>query len=72
MSNAHLLHTLEGRQGAETYWREYRNTFKDVKSRFTRITEAENVAVLEGTTMGTLKTGRPIEYRGVVDLLEHS
>jgi steroid delta-isomerase-like uncharacterized protein len=65
VSNVQLEKPMEGSGGAERYWRQYRHTFKDVKSRFTRITEQDGSAVLEWITEGTLETGRPIQYRGV-------
>ena len=64
LSNVQLEQDMEGTQGAERYWRQYRHTFTEVSSRFTRITEGDDRAVLEWVTTGTLETGRPIQYRG--------
>lgn len=63
--NCHLDEPMRGMEGARQYWHDYRNTFDDIQSRFSRITETGDVAVLEWTSRGTLKTGHPIEYRGV-------
>ena len=60
-----LLDTkLHGAEGAKRFWTDYRHTFKDVKSTFSRITEDIGAAVLEWTSKGTLLTGQPVEYRG--------
>jgi hypothetical protein len=68
LSNVQLEQPMEGPQGAQRYWRQYRNTFKAVKSQFTRITEGHDRAVLEWITQGTLETGRSIQYAGVTIL----
>ncbi len=65
ISNGQMDKELEGRDGAARFWKDYRDTFRDIKSRFTRITETDRVALLEWTSAGTLKTGGPISYRGV-------
>ncbi|MDQ6693632.1 MAG: nuclear transport factor 2 family protein [Chloroflexota bacterium] len=65
ISNGQMDKELEGRDGAARFWKDYRDTFRDIKSQFTRITEMPGVAVLEWTSSGTLKTGGPIYYRGV-------
>src|SRR5688572_500613 len=68
LSNTQLEKPMEGTEGAERYWRQYRNTFKQVKSSFTRITESADRSVLEWTSSVTLETGRPIKYSGVTIL----
>lgn len=65
VGNVELDHPLQGTAGAARFWEEYRKTFEQLESRFSRITETEQVAVLEWTTQGKLKTGRDITYRGV-------
>lgn len=59
---------FQGKDGASRFWSDYRHTFNDIKSEFSRITEAENAAVLEWTSTGTLKTGTPVKYQGVTIL----
>ncbi|MBC7693554.1 MAG: nuclear transport factor 2 family protein [Methylotenera sp.] len=56
---------LKGRQGAETFWTEYRDSFQTIESRFTHRSETENTVVLEWISEGTLKTGHPVSYSGV-------
>jgi hypothetical protein len=68
LSNVQLEEPMEGPLGAEQYWRQYRHTFKEVKSQFTRITEVNDRAILEWVTQGTLETGRSIRYAGVTIL----
>ena len=56
---------LIGCDGATEFWTEYLESFKSVRSRFTREHILGDTAVLEWQSSGTLLTGRPIEYRGV-------
>ena len=56
--------THEGKGGAEQFWSEYLSSFSEVHSTFTHVADGEGVAVLEWTSKGALKAGRPIEYRG--------
>ena len=56
--------THEGKGGAEKFWAEYLSGFESVASTFTHVADGSGVAVLEWTSKGTLKAGRPIEYRG--------
>ena len=65
VGNVQLDTALEGIEGAKRYWQDYRHTFSDIRSTFDRITEAGQLAVLEWTSTGTLKTGRHISYRGI-------
>jgi ketosteroid isomerase-like protein len=65
VSNVQLEKPLECTEGARRFWHDYRHTFDNIESRFTRITEAGEVAVLEWVSAGKLKTGRAIDYKGV-------
>lgn len=65
VGNVQLDKPLTGREGAARFWREYRETFGDVESRFSRIMESDGGASLEWVSTGTLKTGQPVAYRGV-------
>jgi len=56
---------LAGRDGAEVFWGEYLEAFKEVKSAFTHVQDLGDTAILEWKSVGTLPTGKPIEYRGV-------
>jgi hypothetical protein len=65
VSNMQLQAPLSGEEGARRFWHDYRETFSEVESTFSRIVETRNTAVLEWTSKGKLRIGRPIEYRGV-------
>ncbi len=59
-----------GPAGARRFWREYLHAFDAVRSRFTRVREAETLSVLEWRAQGDKRGGGPIAYRGVT-VLEH-
>jgi ketosteroid isomerase-like protein len=65
VANVQLEQPLTGTQGAKRFWHDYRETFSEVESSFSRIIESGSVVVLEWTSRGKLRIGRPIEYRGV-------
>ena len=54
-----------GRDGAQTFWREYRATFGEARSEFFQITTNDSSAGLFWTTKGNDKDGDPLEYDGV-------
>lgn len=56
--------THEGTAGAEKFWTEYLSAFEEVHSTFGHVADGDGVTVLEWTSKGSLKAGRPIEYRG--------
>jgi ketosteroid isomerase-like protein len=58
-------HVLRGRKGAEQFWGEYLQAFKDVQSTFKETKDYGDYAVLEWESTGTLPTNKPIRYRGV-------
>lgn len=60
---------LRGKNGVDRFWRDYCAIFKNVKTKFTRITEADGKGFLEWTSEGVLQSGRPVVYEGVT-LLE--
>lgn len=49
----------------EQFWREYRDQFDEISTTFYNVVEGAAEFALEWTSTGTLKNGRPIEYRGV-------
>ncbi len=55
----------DGEGGAESFWTTYRRQFDHLATRFTRVDEAGDLAVLEWTSDGQLATGRPIQYAGI-------
>jgi len=64
LSNVMIETHMKGKEGAQRFWTDYRHSFGDVASKFGRITESEDVIVLEWTSIGSLRTGQPVDYRG--------
>ena len=58
-------HQATGKDGAKTFWEDYRNVFGDLETTFTHTVVGEDIAALEWTSKGTLRSGRPFEYNGV-------
>ena len=54
-----------GKDGAKTFWEDYRNVFGDLETTFTGSVIGETSAALEWTSTGTLRSGSPFTYRGV-------
>lgn len=61
--NGHGEH--EGRDGAERFWREYLESFREQTTTFHAVTEADGRIVLEWTSEGTRADGEPLQYSGV-------
>jgi ketosteroid isomerase-like protein len=61
--------TQRGRQGAESFWREYLGAFQHVHSEFKDVIESKNQAALTWRAEAVLSSGKPIVYEGVT-LLE--
>ena len=59
-----------GADGARRFWQQYLDAFREVRSEFTAVTEADGRAVLEWTSHGALIDGRPVRYAGV-SILEY-
>ncbi len=58
-------HQATGKDGARTFWEDYRNVFGDLETTFTHTVVGEDIAALEWTSTGTLRSGKPFEYNGV-------
>ena len=58
-------HETSGKDGAKTFWEDYRNIFGDLETTFTHTVVGEDIAALEWTSKGTLRSGKPFEYKGV-------
>ncbi len=58
-------HAASGKEGAKTFWEDYRNVFGDLETTFTSTVVGEDIAALEWTSTGTLRSGTPFEYKGV-------
>jgi len=56
---------LRGKKGVEQFWKDYSETFQDIETDFTRVSETEGKCFLEWTSKGKLKTGRSIVYEGL-------
>jgi ketosteroid isomerase-like protein len=54
-----------GSDGARRFWHEYLASFQEVRSRFERVREADDLVVLEWTTDATLRNGQDVTYQGV-------
>jgi hypothetical protein len=64
--NPQLGEPLEGEGGARQFWREYRDTFREIRSEFLAILEHDGAAALEWESRGVLaQDDQPIHYRGV-------
>lgn len=59
---------LRGREGAERFWRAYRDAFGEIRSEFRHVIEDGDAALLEWTSTGTLASGTPLRYDGVTSL----
>jgi ketosteroid isomerase-like protein len=54
-----------GRDQIAEFWREYRTTFKNIRSEFFDRTASDHSAGLFWRSKGTNATGQPLEYEGV-------
>ena len=54
-----------GRDGARSFWQQYRGQFQKVHSEFDRVVEGGDLGVLEWRSDGERATGGGISYRGV-------
>ena len=64
IGNVQMDTKMHGAEGTRRFWNDYRHTFREIESSFSRITETEDVAGLEWTSEGTLMTGQPVKYSG--------
>ena len=58
-------HEEHGKDGARTFWQQYRDGFDTVEATFRHRMESDGVAFLEWTSRGSLKGGNDFEYDGV-------
>jgi steroid delta-isomerase-like uncharacterized protein len=65
LGNAATPKRLSGREGAREFWRQYRDTFGEMKSTFRNVIATENRAALEWATQGTIHDGAVVSYEGV-------
>jgi len=65
LGNASTPKRFNGREGAREFWRQYRDTFGEMKSTFRNVIATENRAALEWATEGTVHAGAMVSYEGV-------
>jgi steroid delta-isomerase-like uncharacterized protein len=65
LGNAATPKSFSGREGAREFWRQYRDTFGEMKSTFRNVIATENRAALEWATEGTIHAGAVVSYEGV-------
>jgi hypothetical protein len=65
LDKAGVPHGQHGRDGARTFWTQYRDVFDDLESSFTHTVTDDAVSYLEWTSRGTLRDGTDFEYAGV-------
>ncbi len=65
LGNAATPKRFNGREGAREFWRQYRDTFGEMKSTFRNVIATENRAALEWATEGTIHAGAVVNYEGV-------
>lgn len=72
LSNPLIEHDDEQRAGREAiarFWKEYKSSFKQIHSEFTDVTTGESSAGLFWRSRGTSATGKPLDYKGVTQLV---
>ena len=57
-----------GRVEVESFWRNHRSLFGQIRSEFTHVIEGAGGAVLEWVARGVLSSGKTVEYKGVTVL----
>jgi ketosteroid isomerase-like protein len=65
LSKAGLPHDSHGKDGARTFWEQYRRVFGDIESTFHHTVTGDGIACLEWTSTGTLADGADFGYDGV-------
>lgn len=60
---------LAGRDEIAHFWQEYKESFRDIHSEFTDITVGPQSAGLFWESRGVDATGRPLQYKGVSQLV---
>jgi limonene-1,2-epoxide hydrolase len=65
LNKAGIPHGQKGKDGARTFWREYRDVFDEIDATFTHTATDDDLAYLEWTSQGTLRDGTDFRYDGV-------
>lgn len=56
---------MRGQDGARDFWRRYLDVFQDIRSEFFHQSDDERTGTMEWVARGHLKSGKPIEYKGI-------
>ena len=65
VSNVASRRTFHGKDGARSFWREYKGMLRQVKSTFRNMIEAGDRVALEWESSGTAHNGAAVDYEGV-------
>ena len=65
LNKAGMPHGQSGKDGARTFWEQYRRVFGEIDSTFHNVVAGDGVAFLEWTSTGTLSNGSAFSYDGV-------
>ncbi|GAB7067113.1 nuclear transport factor 2 family protein [Mycobacterium hodleri] len=71
LNKAGMPHGQSGKDGARTFWEQYRRVFGEIESTFHHVVTGDGIAFLEWTSNGTLTNGSEFGYDGV-SVLESS
>lgn len=58
-----------GQEAIVRFWKEYKDSFRDIHSEFTDITTGPQSAGLFWCSSGTAVDGKPLQYKGVTQLV---
>jgi ketosteroid isomerase-like protein len=65
LNKAGMPHGQSGKDGARTFWEQYRRVFGEIESTFHNVVTGDGIAFLEWTSSGTLTNGSEFSYDGV-------
>ncbi|TFV55431.1 nuclear transport factor 2 family protein [Mycobacterium sp. PS03-16] len=65
LTKAGIPHGQHGKDGARTFWQQYRDVFDSIEATFRHTEDGERTAFLEWTSTGTLRDGTDFAYDGV-------
>lgn len=65
LNKAGMPHGQHGKDGAKTFWEQYRRVFDQIEASFSHTVTDDGIAYLEWTSNGTLADGTDFGYDGV-------
>jgi ketosteroid isomerase-like protein len=65
LNKAGMPHGENGKEGARTFWEQYRRVFDQIEATFAHTVVEDGIAFLEWTSKGTLANGSDFSYDGV-------